>query len=152
MAVFWDFVPFSLVENGRRLLPPSSGGFCTTSHKTVIFTLAAPRTWIWPTEIHSTARHWLLRYQDGPASVPARWNVADVGWCRLMPHAATMSFQAPEIIDCSCTGTSDGSYRFTLGNEFTESRSQEGIIHWVVPTGRRGAISHETRKFYAKMI
>jgi hypothetical protein len=25
--------------------------------------------------------------------------------------------------------TSDGSYRFTLGNEFTESRSQEGIIH-----------------------
>jgi hypothetical protein len=24
--------------------------------------------------------------------------------------------------------TSDGSYRFTLGNEFTESRSQEGII------------------------
>jgi hypothetical protein len=35
-----------------------------------------------------------------------------------------------QCLCCHCCGvrTSDGSYRFTLGNEFTESRSQEGII------------------------
>jgi hypothetical protein len=53
--------------------------------------------------------------------------------------------------------TSDGSYRFTLGNEFTESRSQEGIIQFtesfrLLAGQGGGAISHETHKFYAKMI
>jgi hypothetical protein len=33
------------------------------------------------------------------------------------------------VVVTGCVASSDGSYRFTLGNEFTESRSQEGIIH-----------------------